>query len=98
MPKATDFTHKIECQLVNKHGIHIRTAAILVDICERYDAEVLLKTPRGESDGRDMMRLLTLEAGSGTTLMIEATGQDKEKVLQELARVISAGFDDQNMK
>ena len=98
MPKITDTSIKKECQLVNKHGIHIRTAAVLVEICERFDAEVLIKTPRGESDGRDMLRLLTLEATCGTNLVIQATGTEKEKVLEQLLEAITAGFDDQNMK
>ena len=98
MAKATESSHTIECQLVNDHGIHIRTAAVLVEICERYDADVLIKTPRGESDGRDMMRLLTLEATCGTILVITAQGPDREIVVSKLAEVISTGFADQETK
>ena len=94
MQKGTDSEQTIECQLVNEHGIHIRTAAIISQICEKYDAEVTISNSRGESDGRDMMRLLMLEAAKGTTLRMTATGSQREVVLEELSAVIASGFKD----
>ena len=94
MPKATDSSHTIECQLVNEHGIHIRTAAIISQICEKYTAVVIISNHRGESDGRDMMRLLMLEAAQGSSLTITASGDQSEAVLAELSAVINSGFED----
>lgn len=91
MPKATE-TLTISCPLVNDHGIHIRTAAILTEICECFNADIIIKSPKGESEGRDMMRLLMLEASRGTTLTIQATGEQAQQALDELAAVIASGF------
>ncbi|MBT8448342.1 MAG: HPr family phosphocarrier protein [Gammaproteobacteria bacterium] len=101
MTKSTDNQHEreyeVECQLINSHGIHIRTAAMISEICERFDATVIIKSARAESDGRDMMRLLMLEATCGTALKIMAKGIQAEQAVLALQDVINSGFNDMDM-
>ena len=78
--------------LINKHGIHVRTAAKISELCETFASDVLISSPSATSDATDMMRLLLLQAGVGTELTIEVSGNDAEHALQSLSSLINSGF------
>ena len=79
--------------LTNKHGIHVRTAALIAECCEAYEASITITTSVGSSEGTDMMRLMMLQASQGTELSIEAEGPDAIEAIQALEMLITKGFD-----
>lgn len=79
-------------KLVNKHGIHVRTAALISELTETFESEITITSPSASSDARDMMRLLLLQAGHGTELEISVTGKDAKTALKALCRLIDNGF------
>ena len=85
-------TAHANCNLVNQHGIHVRTASEIASLCEQYRAEIIITTEHGCSDGRDMMRLLMLQAKQGTVLELDAKGSDAETAISALVALIEAGF------
>lgn len=84
--------YKQTLTLTNTHGIHVRTAALIAECCGAYDAEITITSPHASSDGKDMMRLLLLQATCGTELLIESSGKDADQVMKELCDLIQNKF------
>lgn len=81
-----DFTGDFE--LVNEAGMHARPAAKLAGGLASLNAEV---TVNGV-DGASMTALMTLGAGKGSVLHIEAWGPDAERALNYVGGLVQAGF------
>jgi phosphocarrier protein len=78
--------------LVNMHGIHVRTAALIADTSESFQAEITITSPHASTDGSDMMQLLLLQAQCGTELVLSATGPDATQAIESLHNLITNGF------
>jgi PTS hybrid protein len=81
-----DFTGDFE--LVNEAGMHARPAAKIAGGLASLNAEV---TVNGV-DGASMTSLMTLAAGKGSMLHIEAWGPDAERALNYVGGLVQAGF------
>lgn len=82
-PEATgDF------ELVNQAGMHARPAAKIAGGLSGLDAEV---TVNG-ADGASMTGLMTLGAGQGSVLHVEAWGPDAARAVKYVGGLVEAGF------
>ncbi|GAA3403352.1 dihydroxyacetone kinase phosphoryl donor subunit DhaM [Pseudarthrobacter polychromogenes] len=81
-----DFTGDFE--LVNQAGMHARPAAKIAGGLSGLDAEV---TVNGV-DGASMTGLMTLAAGKGSVLHVEAWGADAERAVNYVGGLVQAGF------
>ncbi|MDR6791802.1 PTS hybrid protein [Pseudarthrobacter oxydans] len=84
--KGPDFTGHFE--LVNQAGMHARPAAKIAGGLSALDAEV---TVNGV-DGASMTGLMTLAAGKGSVLHVEAWGADAERAVNYVGGLVQAGF------
>ncbi len=80
------------CNIVNKHGLHTRSAAAIVELANQYPCSITLATDKGESDAKDMIRLMLLEASKGTEVCVSATGEKAKQAVVSLTELIEAGF------
>jgi phosphocarrier protein len=78
--------------IVNTLGLHARAAAQLVQTANRFQAEVLVEKDGQEVNGKSIMGVLTLAAAKGSEINVTVEGDDAEKALEALAKVIEAGF------
>lgn len=78
--------------IVNKLGLHARPAALLVSTASKYESEVYLTKDDLRVNGKSIMGVMMLAAEKGTELQIEANGSDEEQVVDEMLKVIEAGF------
>lgn len=83
---APDFTGDFE--LVNQAGMHARPAAKMAGGLASLDAEVTINGV----DGASMTGLMTLGAGKGTVLHVEAWGADAERAVEYVGGLVEAGF------
>ncbi|MFF2346775.1 dihydroxyacetone kinase phosphoryl donor subunit DhaM [Pseudarthrobacter sp. NPDC058119] len=81
-----DFTGDFE--LVNQAGMHARPAAKVAGGLASLDAEVTINGV----DGASMTGLMTLGAGKGTVLHVEAWGADAERAVEYVGGLVEAGF------
>lgn len=81
-----DFTADFE--LVNEAGMHARPAAKIAGGLAALNAEVMINGV----DGASMTALMTLGAGKGSLLHIEAWGPDAERALNYVGGLVQAGF------
>lgn len=84
--EGPDFTGDFE--LINQAGMHARPAAKIAGGLSSLDAEV---TVNGV-DGASMTALMTLAAGKGSVLHIEAWGVDAERAVNYVGGLVQAGF------
>ena len=86
VPAVPDVSGDFE--LVNLAGMHARPAAKIAGGLAALDAEV---TVNGV-DGASMTGLMTLGAGKGSVLHVEASGPDAERAVAYVAGLVKAGF------
>ncbi|KRE53413.1 dihydroxyacetone kinase [Arthrobacter sp. Soil736] len=86
VPAVPDATGDFE--LVNLAGMHARPAAKIAGGLAALDADV---TVNGV-DGASMTGLMTLGAGKGSVLHVEASGPDAERAVAYVAGLVQAGF------
>ena len=76
----------------NKQGLHARPAAMLAKLANQFRADIMLVRENHRVEARSIMDLLTLGAGAGTELVLEASGDDAQEAVAALAELVEVGF------
>jgi phosphocarrier protein len=76
----------------NKLGLHARPAMQFVDVANQFQCGI--KVWKGDQvvDGKSIMQMMMLAATAGTGLKIAAEGDDAEKALEALEKLINGRF------
>ena len=82
------------CTIVNSRGLHARAAAKFVKLAQAYDAEVTVECHGARVPATSILGLMMLAAGRGTTLALEATGNEATTALAALVALVENGFDE----
>lgn len=83
---------KSEVTIQWEEGLHLRPAASLVRIGQAAKSSILIKSGKKIANIKNIMSILMLCATMGTTLTIEANGENE----QEITEAIEAFFRDSN--
>ncbi|MBM4089905.1 MAG: HPr family phosphocarrier protein [Planctomycetes bacterium] len=78
----------------NAQGIHARPADMFVRLANRFDATITVIKDGERFDGKSILSLMTLGAGRGTQLVLQADGTDADAALDALAELFGRGFDE----
>ncbi|HIF62562.1 MAG TPA: HPr family phosphocarrier protein [Deltaproteobacteria bacterium] len=81
-----------EFRVNNRLGLHMRSAAIVVRTGQGFEASITISNGQSCADAASVLDLLTLAAGQGTVLVIEATGSDAEQAVATLGELVRRGF------
>ncbi len=79
-------------EIVNKLGLHARAAAKLTHIASGFKSEIWLSRSGRRVNAKSIMGVMMLAAGQGTTVLIEASGDDAEQALAALLGLIADKF------
>jgi phosphocarrier protein HPr len=79
-------------EIVNKLGLHARAAAKLTHIASGFKSEIWLSRSGRRVNAKSIMGVMMLAAGQGTTVLIEASGDDAEQALAALLKLIADKF------
>jgi phosphocarrier protein HPr len=79
-------------EIVNKKGLHARASARFVQTAERYDAQVRVTRGQETVGGTSIMGLMMLAAAPGTSITVEATGNEAAAVVDALTKLVARGF------
>jgi len=71
-----------------KHGLHARPAACLAQEAQKFQSNVRLIMGDQVVDCKNILDILTLAAGQGCGLEIEAEGEDAPLAVEHLAKFI----------
>jgi phosphocarrier protein len=78
--------------IVNEKGLHARASAKLVEVVEDHDASVTVSREGVSASGDSIMGLLMLAASKGTTIEIETSGPEAEKLADALEALVADRF------
>lgn len=76
----------------NHLGLHARPAALFVQTANRFRSEVYVEKGREKVNGKSIMGIMTLAAGRGSQIKIEAVGPDAARAIAALTKLIHNGF------
>jgi len=68
----------------NKQGLHARPAALFVQIANKFTCDITIMKGKQKVNGKSIMGIMMLEAGSGSKVTVAAKGEDAEQAVKEL--------------
>lgn len=78
--------------IVNIKGLHARASAKFVEVVEAHDAQAEVSKDGLSAAGDSIMGLLMLAASNGTSIEVETTGPDAERLADALAALVADKF------
>ena len=79
-------------KIPNSLGLHARPAMQLVDVANRFQADLQIAKGSQLVDAKSIMQVMTLAATQGTKLVLSAIGPDATEALDAMAGLIAEGF------
>ena len=79
-------------KLMNPQGFHARPAHLFVKLASQFQAQIEILKGNEVINGKNILDLLTMGAGNGTTLTLRASGPDAENAVNALAQLVEGGF------
>ena len=80
--------------IINKRGLHARAAARFATLSSGFQSRIVVKHGSLSANGKSIMSLMMLAAPLGSTLHIQAHGNDAQTALTTLENLINARFDE----
>lgn len=80
--------------ICNKRGLHARASARFVRTAEHFDAEVSVTRDGVTVGGTSIMGLMMLAAGPGSTILVQASGNQAREAIDALTDLVNNGFDE----
>jgi phosphocarrier protein HPr len=78
--------------VTNPLGVHARLSAKIVQLASRFRCCVSLDFNGRRANARNIVAVMLLAAGVGSTITVEASGPDEREALDALTDLISRGF------
>ena len=96
MDVADDGKLRARVTICNRKGLHARASAKFVKCAEGFDAMVHVIRDRHTVGGTSIMSLMSLAAGPGTELLLEAEGPEAPQAIEALVALVESGFGEQH--
>ncbi|HEX5103733.1 MAG TPA: HPr family phosphocarrier protein [Pirellulaceae bacterium] len=78
--------------LQNPQGFHARPAHLFVKLASQFQSQIEILKGNEVINGKNILDLLTMGAGNGTTLTLRAIGPDAENAVNALSQLVEGGF------
>ena len=83
---------KLEAGIINKLGLHARAAAKLTHLASSFRCEIWISRSGRRVNAKSIMGVMMLAAGQGSTVVLEAEGEDAEAALAAITKLIAERF------
>ena len=80
--------------ITNRVGLHARPATLFVQEAARFQSRIQVQVGEKSANAKSILGVLTLGALRGTTLRIQADGEDAEAAVQTLVSLVERRFDE----
>jgi phosphocarrier protein HPr len=81
-----------DVEIINKLGLHARASAKLTQVASAFKSEVWLSRSGRRVNAKSIMGVMMLAAGKGSTVLVEAEGEDAEQALAAILKLIGEKF------
>jgi phosphotransferase system HPr (HPr) family protein len=78
--------------IVNKLGLHLRAAAELVKVANKYKSQITIKHGIQNANAKSLMGLMTLAAAKGTVIDVVVDGEDAKEAVAGIRQLLSRRF------
>lgn len=78
--------------IVNAKGLHMRPATKFVKLANGYRSDISVAANGMTVNGKSILDMTSLAAECGTTLELEARGDDADAALAALVDLVAGGF------
>jgi phosphocarrier protein HPr len=79
-------------EIINKLGLHARAAAKLTHIASGFHCEIWLSRSGRRVNAKSIMGVMMLAAGQGTSVLIEAKGDDADAAIAAITQLVGDRF------
>ena len=83
---------QLEIEIINKLGLHARASAKLTQLAAGFNSEIWVSRNSQKINGKSIMGVMMLAAGKGSTILIEAEGEDEAEAIAALEALIKNKF------
>lgn len=70
-------------------GLHARPAARVAQVAQNFEADIILRLEDAEADAKSILDILSLAAGEGAQLTVEASGSDARSAIEHIAEIFT---------
>jgi phosphocarrier protein HPr len=77
----------------NANGLHMRPLEMIARKAQTFSCQVFVTRGTNRVDAKSLLHLLTLGAEPGMELEIDATGDDANEAVEQLAKLIGSEFE-----
>ena len=81
-----------EVKIQNELGLHARPAAKFMQLANKFRCKISVKKDGESVNGKSVMGMMMLAAGKGTSIVIEANGQDALRAVKALEELVEERF------
>lgn len=90
---ADEFVQR-QLRVLNREGIHARPATLIVQLANRFQCKVELIKDGQRVDAKSILDLMTVNAGEGVVLLLEARGVDAIAAADAIEQSFKEGLGD----
>ena len=83
---------KTNTTISNKLGLHARASAKLTKLAGSYPCEVWMSRGERRVNAKSIMGVMMLAAGQGTSVLLEAKGDDADDAIAAIAKLVAERF------
>lgn len=91
---STENTFVRQMLIQNKLGLHARAATKLVQLANRFKAQITIEQGDKQANADSVMALLMLESSMGKHITVYTQGIDAEKAMDAIEGLINNKFDE----
>ena len=88
---------QLDIVLTNVHGLHMKTAGLVAQMANGFDAEVTVRHGEKTTDARSIIGLVSLGAAKGSTLKIIARGDGSAEVVEAVRNAFETTFPESDL-
>ena len=85
---------KREITIINELGIHARPAGMIANTSSRFVCDIKLVKDGMEVNAKSIMGIMTLAAGRGSVIEVEARGKDEADAVKAIEDLFAKKFDE----
>jgi phosphocarrier protein HPr len=76
----------------NKLGLHARPSAQITQTASRFSSDIHISRNGRRVNAKSIMGVMMLAAGQGSTVTVDAQGDDADEALQAIGQLIAGKF------
>ena len=78
--------------ITNKLGLHARASAKLTQLAAQFQSQVFISRNGRRVNAKSIMGVMMLAAGQGTSVLVEAKGDDADQAVAAIAKLVADRF------